>query len=183
MLFRSVVDYALYMLDQQGRVASWNAGAERIKGYAAREIIGEHFSHFYTEEDRRIMRLIANRVAASIENARLYRRLDRQNRTLKTLASVSQEFSSILDLDELLGKIAGSLRGLIYYDAFSIYLVDAEKQLLRHRFSVRYDQRVNLDNIPLGKGITGASAGARAPVRVQDTAKDPRYIASHPDIR
>lgn len=137
----------------------------------------------YTEEDRRIMRLIANRVAASIENARLYRRLDRQNRTLKTLASVSQEFSSILDLDELLGKIAGSLRGLIYYDAFSIYLVDAEKQLLRHRFSVRYDQRVNLDNIPLGKGITGASAGARAPVRVQDTAKDPRYIASHPDIR
>ncbi|MEQ1886500.1 MAG: SpoIIE family protein phosphatase [Bryobacteraceae bacterium] len=137
----------------------------------------------YTEEDRRIMRLIANRVAASIENARLYRRLDRQNKTLKTLASVSQEFSSILDLDELLGKIAGSLRGLIYFDAFSIYLVDAERQLLRHRFSVRYDQRVNLDNIPLGKGITGASAEARSPVRVLDTAKDPRYIASHPDIR
>ena len=137
----------------------------------------------YTDQDRRIMRLIATRVAGSIENARLYRRVDRQNRTLKTLSRVSQELSSILDLDELLGKIAGSVRELIYYDAFSIYLVDAEKQLLRHRFSVRYDQRVKLDNIPLGKGITGAAAEARAPVRVVDTAKDPRYIPSHPEIR
>lgn len=137
----------------------------------------------YTVQDRRIMRLIASRVAASIENARLYRRVDRQNRTLKTLSMVSQEFSSILDLDELLGKIAGSIRDLIYYDAFSIYLVDAERRLLRHRFSVRYDQRVTLDNIPLGKGITGASAEARSTIRVMDTAKDPRYIASHPEIR
>ena len=95
------------------------------------------------------MRLIASRVAGSIENASLYRKVDRQNRTLRTLAQLSQEFSSILDLDELLGKIAASVRTLINYDAFSILLVDAEKKLLRHRFSVRYDQRVDLDNIPL----------------------------------
>ncbi len=49
----AVVDYALYMLDTDGRVAAWNTGAERIKGYAADEIIGRHFSRFYTEEDRR----------------------------------------------------------------------------------------------------------------------------------
>ena len=55
--------------------------------------------------------------------------------------------------------------------------------MLRHRFSVRYDQRVNLDNIPLGKGLTGAAAETREAVRVLDTATDPRYIASHPDIR
>ena len=48
---------------------------------------------------------------------------------------------------------------------------------------MRYDQRVNIDNIPLGKGITGAAAESREVVRVHDTAKDPRYIASHPDIR
>ena len=61
----------------------------------------------YSEQDRALLRLIAGRVAASIDNARLYRRVDRQNRTLRTLAHLSQEFSSILDLDELLGKIAG----------------------------------------------------------------------------
>jgi PAS domain S-box-containing protein len=52
LLIRGVVDYAIYMLDPQGRVVSWNPGAQRIKGYAPEEIIGEHFSRFYTEEDR-----------------------------------------------------------------------------------------------------------------------------------
>lgn len=51
-LIQSVVDYAIYILDPQGYVASWNPGAERIKGYGADEIIGEHFSRFYTPEDR-----------------------------------------------------------------------------------------------------------------------------------
>jgi sigma-B regulation protein RsbU (phosphoserine phosphatase) len=137
----------------------------------------------YAEPDRALMRLIASRVAVSIDNARLYRRVERQNRTLRTLAHLSQEFSSILDLDELLGKISATIRALINYDAFSIYLLDADKKVLRHRFSVRYDERVTLDNIPLGKGITGAAAESRETVRVLNTMEDPRYIASHEDIR
>ena len=52
LLIRSVIDYAICMLDPDGRVISWNPGGERIKGYTANEIIGEHFSRFYTEEDR-----------------------------------------------------------------------------------------------------------------------------------
>ncbi len=136
----------------------------------------------YRERDRALLQLIASRVAVSIDNARLYRRVDRQNRTLKTLANLSQEFSSILDLDELLGKIARTTRGLVAFDAFSILLVDAERPLLRRRFSERYDQRVDLDNIPLGKGITGAAVESREIVRVLDTLADPRYIASHPGI-
>ena len=52
LLVQSVTDYAIYMLDPDGRVSSWNQGAQRIKGYRADEIIGEHFSRFYTEEDR-----------------------------------------------------------------------------------------------------------------------------------
>ncbi len=52
MLVQSVTDYAIYMLDPDGRVSSWNAGAERFKGYAADEIMGEHFSRFYSDEDR-----------------------------------------------------------------------------------------------------------------------------------
>jgi PAS domain S-box-containing protein len=51
-LVQSVVDYAIYMLDAHGRIISWNPGAERIKGYTAGEIIGQHFSQFYTPEDR-----------------------------------------------------------------------------------------------------------------------------------
>ena len=52
LLVQSVTDYAIYMLDPNGRVSSWNAGAERFKGYSSDEIMGEHFSRFYTEEDR-----------------------------------------------------------------------------------------------------------------------------------
>ncbi len=137
----------------------------------------------YTLYDRSLMRLMAARVSVAIDNARLYRRVERQNRTLRTLAHISREFSSILDLNELLSKIASTMRELIDYDAFSILAVDQEARALRHLFSIRYDERVNIDNVPLGKGITGAAAESREVVRVHDTAADPRYICSHPDIR
>jgi PAS domain S-box-containing protein len=51
-LVQSVVDYAIYILDPEGRISSWNPGAERIKGYTPDEIIGENFSRFYTPEDQ-----------------------------------------------------------------------------------------------------------------------------------
>lgn len=51
LLVESVQDYAIFMLDPQGRITSWNSGAERIKRYKPDEIIGEHFSKFYTPED------------------------------------------------------------------------------------------------------------------------------------
>ncbi|MBB3310043.1 PAS domain S-box-containing protein [Rhizobium sp. BK196] len=52
LLVQGVSDYAIYMLDPEGNVTSWNSGAERIKGYRSEEIIGRHFSTFYTDEDR-----------------------------------------------------------------------------------------------------------------------------------
>ncbi len=52
LLIQNVVDYAIYMLSPEGLVRNWNAGAQRIKGYSAAEIVGEHFSRFYTPEDR-----------------------------------------------------------------------------------------------------------------------------------
>ena len=137
----------------------------------------------FSEQDRALLTLIASRIAVSIDNARLYRRVQGQNRTLRVLADVSQEFSSILDLDELLSKIAVTIRALINFDAFSIFLVDREHGLLRRRFSQRYDERIALDNLELGKGITGAAVEARETLNVGDTSADPRYIASHPDIR
>ena len=53
LLVESVKDYAIYMLDPEGFVISWNQGAERIKGYSAQEVMGKHFSCFYLEEDMR----------------------------------------------------------------------------------------------------------------------------------
>jgi PAS domain S-box-containing protein len=53
LLVSGISDYAIYMLDPQGTITSWNAGAERFKGYRAEEIIGHHFSRFYTPEDQK----------------------------------------------------------------------------------------------------------------------------------
>src|SRR4051812_34674483 len=55
-LVEAVTDYAIYMLDPEGKLRTWNPGAKRIKGYGADEIIGRNFSVFYTEEDRRAER-------------------------------------------------------------------------------------------------------------------------------
>jgi phosphoserine phosphatase RsbU/P len=137
----------------------------------------------FSEQDRALLTLIASRIAVSIENARLHRRVQGQNRTLRVLSHVSQEFSSILDLDDLLSKIAVTIRALINFDAFSIFLVDREHSLLRRRFSQRYDERISLDNLEMGKGLTGAAVEARETLNIKDTSADPRYIASHPDIR
>src|SRR5262245_18594638 len=52
LLVEAVTDYAIYMLDENGIGSSWNPGARRFKGYAPEDIIGQHFSRFYTEEDR-----------------------------------------------------------------------------------------------------------------------------------
>ncbi|MFZ6757033.1 PAS domain S-box protein [Undibacterium sp. Ji50W] len=52
MLVQGVTDYAIYMLDKDGYVSNWNAGAQRIKGYRQEEVIGTHFSRFYTQEDQ-----------------------------------------------------------------------------------------------------------------------------------
>ena len=59
-LVESIQDYAIYILDPNGIVMTWNPGAQRIKGYSANEIIGKHFSQFYTPDDRRINKPMRN---------------------------------------------------------------------------------------------------------------------------
>lgn len=66
LLVTSVADYAIFLLDVDGRVASWNVGAERLKGYRADEVIGRHLSSFYTDDDRR-----AGVPEAGLEHARV----------------------------------------------------------------------------------------------------------------
>src|SRR5687768_7663641 len=52
LLVESITDHAIYMLDPAGVIASWNPGARRLKGYSEAETLGQHFSRFYTDEDR-----------------------------------------------------------------------------------------------------------------------------------
>ena len=137
----------------------------------------------YTVDDVALMRLIASRIASSIDNARLYRRVDLQHRMLRTLTKTSQGFSSILDLDELLRTVAESVRALMDYDSFIIWLLDEPKQILRKRLAITSAGGRELDEIPLSIGVTGSAARLRRPMRVEDTSTDPRYIASHPNLR
>ncbi len=138
---------------------------------------------FHSEKDLTLLGVIASRVAFAIENARLHRRLQRNNQTLRTLADLARELSSLLDLDQLLERLAESIKQLINYDAFSIMLVDDQQTMLRHRYSKRFDERLQPDHIPMGKGVTGAAAMERTVMRVADTRSEPRYIPTHPGIR
>lgn len=137
----------------------------------------------FSEQDLALLQLIASRIGAAIENARLYRRVDRQNRIRKTLAHLAQEFSSILDLDALLSKIANSVKSLIDYDAFLVLLVDEERRMLVERFSQRYDGKAALCTMSLDSGLTGAAARTGRPVLARDTLEDPRYLEAYPGIR
>lgn len=137
----------------------------------------------YTEYDQLLLQLLSSRIAFAVENARLFQEEERHSEMLERLAEISQQVGSLLGLDELLQKIARILYGYVAYASFNIFLVDEAQQVLRHRFSLRYDERVQFDNIPLGRGITGHAFRSRDVIRVGDTLRDPRFIVTHADIR
>src|SRR5258708_3697834 len=110
----------------------------------------------FTEEPTRLLTLIASRMAAVIENAQLYTRTTRQARILLLLNEISRELTSILNLDELLGRIAELLRRLIDYQMFSILLLDSSGEILQHRFSLRFHDNIHLNpNLPLPPALSG----------------------------
>ncbi len=136
----------------------------------------------YGKREEALLSLIASRVASAVDNARLYKRVEQNHKTLKVLTQLTKEFSSILDLDSLLEKIASGVRSLVHYDGFSVLLVDDGEQVLKNRFSLRFDER-KTEDIPLSRGVTGAAVRARHAIRVADTATDERYIETASGIR
>jgi len=139
---------------------------------------------YLTEEHRRLLTLVASRVAAGIENAQLYTRTTKQARILLLLNEIARELTSILNLDELLGRIAELVRRLIDYQMFSILLLDSTGQKLQHRFSLRFNENIHLKHeIPLGRGLVGTAAESKEAVLVPDVAKDPRYVQANPETR
>ena len=139
---------------------------------------------YFTEEHKRVLTLIASRMAVGIENARLHTRITRQARTLALLNEIARELTSILNLDELLKRIAEMLQRLIDYQMFSILLLDATGEKLQHRFSQRFEQRMRLKHdIPLGRGVVGHAAEAKEAMLVPDVTKSSLYIAVNPETR
>jgi phosphoserine phosphatase RsbU/P len=137
---------------------------------------------YFTAEHSRVLTLIASRLAAGIENAQLYTRTTKQARILGLLNEIARELSSILNLDELLGRIAELVRKLIDYQMFSILLLDASGEKLQHHFSLRFNESIHLKHeIPIGRGLVGAAAQTQQAVLAPDVSKDPRYIESNPE--
>lgn len=140
-------------------------------------------NHF-TEEHKRLLTLIGSRMAVGIENARLYTRSTQQARTLVLLNEIARELTSILNLDELLKRIAELLSRLIDYQMFSILLLDSSGEKLQHRFSLRFRENIQLKHdIRMGRGLVGYAAQQREAVLVQDVKKDSRYIELNPETR
>ncbi len=103
---------------------------------------------------------------------------------LSTLVEINHEITSILDLDQLLKKIAELTHRIVPYEIFAIFLVDDKKQELYHRFSIGYPKDiVRKLRIPIGEGITGKAAFDRKPVVVDDVRKHPGYIEAVKEAR
>ena len=138
----------------------------------------------FTEEHKRLLMLIASRMAIGIENARLYTRISRQARTLLLLNEIARELTSILNLDELLKRVGELLSRLIDFQMFSILLLDSAGTTLQHRFSLRFQENIQLKHdVPVGEGLVGYAAQHKQAVLVRDVRRDARYIETNPETR
>src|ERR1700693_6256001 len=139
---------------------------------------------YFNEEPILLLTLVASRIASAIENAQLYTRTTRQARILLLLNEIARELSSILNVDELLSRVAELLRKLIDYQMFSILLLDSSGEKLQHRFSLRFHENTPLKReVPLGQGIVGHAAQTGQATLVPDVNKDCRYVAAYPETQ
>src|SRR3954470_18294135 len=138
----------------------------------------------FTEEHKRLLTLIASRMAVGIENARLYTRMTRQTKTLLLLNEIARELTSILNLDQLLKRIGELLSRLIDFQMFSILLLDSTGQKLQHRFSLRFQENIQIKHdVSIGRGLVGHAVEHKHAVLVPDVTKDARYIELNPETK
>lgn len=100
-----------------------------------------------------------------------------QAKTLMLLHEVSRDLTSILDREELLRRVAQSVKKIVNYDVFSVMLWNEQKQLLESAFAMRYEDSIPARlRLSLHQGLTGTAAGERRVLRINDVTEDPRYI-------
>lgn len=157
----------------------------RHKGRAigALNLLSDRLAAF-TERDEWILRQFGAHVAQAIVTARLFESEREYADTLETLAEIGREMSAILDLDELLTRVAHLLKRVIQYRIFGILLLDPESLELEMKVAIRYgDDPRALTPVKLGEGLVGHAALHREVVLVPDVLKDPRYINAVPGVR
>jgi len=137
----------------------------------------------FSDTDEAVLRQFAAHVAVAIENARLFEQEREHTATLETLAGIAREFAAILNLDELLTRIANLTRRVIDYRTFGILLLNEETQELEMKVAVRYGDKVTVPRVKLGTGLVGYAALHKQSVNVPDVAADPRYIKVVDDAR
>jgi sigma-B regulation protein RsbU (phosphoserine phosphatase) len=137
----------------------------------------------FTEIDEVMLRQFGAHVAVAIENALLVEHEREYTSTLETLSEIGREFGAILNLDELLTRIANLARRLIDYRTFGILLMNEDSGELEMKVAVRYGDKITLPRVKLGHGIVGYAALHKLPVNVPDVAADPRYIKVVDDAR
>jgi phosphoserine phosphatase RsbU/P len=137
----------------------------------------------YTVRDEAMLRQFGAHVAVALENARLFDRERQYSATLETLAEIGREVASILDLDELLERLAVLTRRLVDYRTFGILLLNEVTQELEMKLAIRYGDKLSVPNVKVGSGIVGDAALRREPQIVPDVSVDPRYIKVVEDAR
>jgi sigma-B regulation protein RsbU (phosphoserine phosphatase) len=137
----------------------------------------------FTGVDEAVLRQFGAHVAVAIENARLFEHEREYTATLETLAEVAREFGSILNLDELLTRLASVTRRVVDYRTFGILLMNEETQELEMKTAVRYGDQSVPTHVKIGVGLVGYAAQHKEAVLVSDVSADPRYIQVVDDIR
>lgn len=137
----------------------------------------------FTPDAQNALRVLASHIAVAIDNATLHRETRWYAGLLATLYEIGKETASILDLDELLHRIAEIVKRVIDYEMFGILLLHEETQELVMRESVRFAGISDKPRIKVGHGLCGAAALSKQPVLVGDVLKDPRYVRLVPETR
>ena len=137
----------------------------------------------YAERDAAILRQFAAIVSTALMNARLFEQQRLDAEAFETLAEIGREVAAVLDLNELLSRIAQLARRVVDYRTFGILLLDPQTKMLEMKVAVKYDEKVELPKVALGEGLVGYAAFHREAVLVPDVSKDPRYINVVNDVR
>ncbi|MGQ0734939.1 MAG: GAF domain-containing protein [Acidobacteriota bacterium] len=137
----------------------------------------------FTERDQAMLQQFGAHVGQAIVNAKLFELEHEFASTLAVLADVGREMSAILDLDELLTRLAHLVKRLIDYRTFGIALLDEATGLLELKIAISYGDAKALAPVNLGEGLIGYAALHKEPVLVPDVSKDSRYINVVSDVR
>ena len=137
----------------------------------------------FTQRDEEILTQFGVHIAQALANARMFEQEREYADTLETLTEIAREVAEILDVDELLSRVAILTKRVIDYRTFGILLVDEARQVLEAKVALQYGEKTSMLNVPLGEGLVGYSAQNKVPLVVEDVSKDPRYLKIVDDVR